>query len=100
MLLEFVEAPCLEALEDLGVCSLGLTVAARVSNRGVVDRRAEVGAVELEQATGELRAIVSDDAVGYAEAANQALDNFTTDRAGMSRTGSTSAHLVNLSMAT
>ena len=28
MLLEFVEAPCLEALEDLGVGALGLPVAA------------------------------------------------------------------------
>ena len=48
MLLEFVEAPCLEAFEDLGVCSLCLTVAARVSNGGVLDLRAEVGAVGLE----------------------------------------------------
>ena len=76
MLLEFVEAPCLEALEDLGVCSLGLTVAVWVSNGGITDLRAHVGIVGVEQAAGELRAIVGDDAVRHAEAANQALDEF------------------------
>ena len=48
MLLEFVEAPCLEALEDLSVCSVRLAAAAQVSNRGVPNLRAEVGAVGLE----------------------------------------------------
>ena len=76
MLLEFVEAPCLEALEDFSVGALGLAVAAWMSDGGIADLRAEVGTVGLEQPAGELRAIVGDDAVGYAEAANQTLDEF------------------------
>ena len=48
MLLEFVEAPCLEALEDLGVCSFRLAIATRVSDGGVADLRAKVGAIGIE----------------------------------------------------
>ena len=43
-------------------------------HRGVADLGAEAVTVGLEGATGELRAIVGDDAVRHAEAANQALD--------------------------
>ena len=74
MLLDFVEAPYLEALEDLSVCSLRLAVAARVSYRDVANLHAKVGAVGLEEAAGELRAIVGDDVVGDAEEAHQTLD--------------------------
>ena len=48
MLLEFVGAPCLEALEDLRVGVLSLTVAAQMSNEGVEDVCAEFGALGLE----------------------------------------------------
>ena len=54
--LEAVETPCLETFEHLSVGSLGLSVAAWVSHRGVADLGAEAAAVGLEGAAGELRA--------------------------------------------
>ena len=70
----FLEASCLEALEDLRVITLGLAVASWMRHRGIADLCADARAVGLEEATGELRAVVSDDAVGDAKAAHQALD--------------------------
>ena len=69
-----LETPCLEALEDLGVGALGLTIASRVRNRGIADLHAEAGAVGLEEAACELGAIVGDDAIGNSKAAHEALD--------------------------
>ena len=43
--LEAIEASCLEALQDLSICSLGLAVALWVSHRG----EAELGAKALAQ---------------------------------------------------
>ena len=74
--LEAVEASRLEALEHLSVGSLGLSIASWVSHRGVADLGAEAPTVCLEGATDELRVVVGDDAVGHAEAADQAPDEF------------------------
>ena len=74
--LEAVEASRLEALEYLGVGSLRLPVASWVSHRGVGDLGAKAAAVGLEGAAGELRAVVGDDAVGHAKAADQPPDEF------------------------
>ena len=52
--LEAVEASRLEALEDLSICSLGLTVALWVSYRGEAELGAEALAVGPEDAAGEL----------------------------------------------
>jgi hypothetical protein len=41
----FLEASCLEALEDFSVGTLGLVIASWVRHRGVADLRAEAGAV-------------------------------------------------------
>ena len=76
MALEDVEASGLEALEDFCVRPLGLTVAAWMSHRGEADLDAKLFTVGSEDAAGELLAVVSDDAVGYAEAADQAPDEF------------------------
>ena len=40
-----LEAPCFEALEDLGVGTLGLAITSRLRHRGIADLRAEVRAV-------------------------------------------------------
>ena len=52
--LEAVKAPCLEALEDLSICSPGLAVALGVSHRGEAELGAEVLAVGPEDAADEL----------------------------------------------
>src|SRR6185369_7061661 len=74
--LEAIEASCLETFEDLSICSLGLTVALWVSHRGEAELGAEALAVAPEDAAGELRAIVGDDAVWHAKMADQASDEF------------------------
>ena len=52
--LQAIEASCLEALEDLSICSLGLAVALWVSHRGEAELGAEALAVGPEDAAGEL----------------------------------------------
>ena len=51
--LEAVEASCLEALEDLSICSLGLTVALWVRHRGEAELGAKSLAGEETRASGE-----------------------------------------------
>jgi hypothetical protein len=73
--LEFgVEAFCLQVLEDFGICTLRLTITSGVGDGGEADLGADRGAVLPERATGELTAIVCNDAVGNAETAYQPLD--------------------------
>ena len=72
--LKAVETPCLETSEHLSICSLGLPIAAWVSHRGVADLGAEAPAVFFEGAADELLAVVGDDAVGHAKAADQTPD--------------------------
>ena len=96
-----LEGPGLEAPQDLCVGAFGLTIAPGVRHRSVADLRSKVSTVCFEEVTGELRAVVDDDAVGDPETAHEALDELDRlEPAGMVRTASTSAHLVNLSMAT
>ena len=52
--LEAVETSRLETLEDLSICSLGLTIALWVSYRGETELGAEALAVSPEDAAGEL----------------------------------------------
>ena len=53
-----------------------LPVAVGVGDGGEADLGAEAGAVALEDAAGELRAVVRDDAIWPAETAYQPLDEF------------------------
>ena len=76
MLFRSVETSRLESLEHLCVGSLSLSVAPWVSHRGVADLDTKGAAVGLENAAGELRAVVGDDAVGHAKAADQTPDEF------------------------
>ena len=69
-----IEGPGLEAPQDLRVSTLDLTVTPGVGHRSVADLRSKVSTVWFEEVTGELRAIVGDDAVGDPETAHEALD--------------------------
>ena len=75
-ILETVEASCLESLEHLSICLLGLPVASWVSYRGETEPCAQLFVVCPEEATGELRAIFGDDAVGHSKAVGYAPDEF------------------------
>ena len=90
-----LEGPSLEAPQDLRVGAFGLTIAPGVRHRSVADLRSKVSTVGFEEVATKLRTVICDDAVGDPETAHEALDD-----AGMVRTASTSAQLVNLSMAT
>jgi hypothetical protein len=74
-----------------------------VSDRGEADHDAHQCTVFPEQSAGELAAVIGDNAVGHTKTAYQSTDELgglAADLAGMVRTSSTSAHLVNLSMVT
>ena len=70
----FLEGPGIEAPQDLRVGSLGLAVASGVRHRSVAYLRSKVSTVCFEEITGELRTIVSDDAVRHPKPAHEALD--------------------------
>ena len=95
-----LEGPGLEAPQDLRVGAFSLAIAPGVRHRSVADLRSKVSTVCFEEVTGELRAIVGDDAIGDPETLTRPLMNLTAEPAGMVRIASTSAHLVNLSTAT
>ena len=76
MPLEAVEASRLEALSHLCVCSLGLSIALGMCDRGEAKFGAQAFAVGPEETVGELRAVVSDDAVWYPKTADDAPDEF------------------------
>ena len=65
-----VEGPRLESPEHLCIRSLRLPVAPRMSHRGEADLGAHPLAVVLERSTGELRAVIGDDAVRHPETAH------------------------------
>jgi hypothetical protein len=70
-----------------------------MSDRSEEDLDADRCAVLPEQSAGELAAVVGDD-VGTRKWHTSPRMNLTADLAGMVHTGSTFAHLVNLSMET
>ena len=59
-----LEGPGLEASQDLCVGAFGLAIAPGVRHRSVADLCSKVSTICFEEATGELRAVVGDDAVG------------------------------------
>ena len=71
-----VEVSCLEALEYLCICSLGLAIALGMCDRSETKFGAKAFTVGPEETAGELRAVVSDDAVWYAKTADDAPDEF------------------------
>ena len=86
--LEAVEACRLEALEHFSVCLLGLAIALRISDRGEAKLGAQIFAICPEEAAGELRAIVCDDAVWHSETADDTpdeLDSCSCDLSVMMR---------------
>jgi hypothetical protein len=85
-----VEASCFEALEDLGVGTLGLAVAPGISDGGKADLDAGRCAVLPEQSASELTAVICDDAVRHTKKADQPTDELDC------RTGQNSAHRVHL----
>ena len=95
-----LEGPGLEAPQDLRVGAFGLAIAPGVRYQSVADLRSKVSTVGFEKVTSKLRAVICDDAVGDPKRLTKPLMNLTAEPAGMVRTTSTSAHLVNLSMAT
>ena len=95
-----LEGSGLEAPQDLRVSTFGLTIAPGVGHRSVADLRSKVSTVGFEEVASKVQTVICDDAVGDPEAAHEALDELDS-RAGWDvRTASTSAHLVNLSVAT
>ena len=95
-----LEDPSLEASQDLRVGAFGLAIAPGVCHRSVADLRSKVSTICFEEVASELQAIVGDDAIRDPNRLTRPLMNLTAEPAGMVRTASTSAHLVNLSMAT
>ena len=92
--LESVESSRLESLEDLRICSLYLSVASGMSNRREAELDPDLIAVLVEGITGELRAVVGDDAVLDPEAADDSSDelyscasSYLGDRNGFSPLG-------------
>ena len=71
-----LEGPGLEASQDLRVGAFSLAIAPGVRHRSIADLCSKVSIVYFEEVTGELRAIVGDDAVGDPEMAHKALDEF------------------------
>ena len=69
-------------------------------HRSVAYLRSKVSTICFEKVARELRAIVNDDTVGDPKVAHEALDEFDRRASWDGADGSTSAHLVNLSMAT
>ena len=69
-----LEGPGLEASQDLRVGAFSLAIAPGVRHRSVVDLRSKVSTICFEEVTGELRAVIGDDAVGDPETAHEALD--------------------------
>ena len=69
-----LEGPGLEAPQDLRVGTFVLTIAPGACHRSVANLRSKVSTVGFEEVTGELRAVVGDDAVGEHETAHEALD--------------------------
>lgn len=72
--LEPIEGSCLEPLENLRICLLHLPVAMSMSNRSKAELDPDFLAVLSEGIAGELRAIVSDYAVGDFEVENNSMD--------------------------
>ena len=69
-----LEGPGLEASQDLCVGAFGLAIAPGVRHQSVADLRSKVSTIYFEEVTSELRAVVSDDAVGDPEMAHETLD--------------------------
>ncbi len=69
-----LEGPGLEAPQDLCVGALSLTIAPGVSHRSIADLRSKVSTIGFEEVTGELRAVIGDDAVGDPKTAHETLD--------------------------
>ena len=95
--LEAVEASRLEALQHFCICSLGLSIALGMCDRGEAKFGAQAFTVGPEETAGELRAVVSDDTVWYAKTADDAPDEFDSCSGW---NGAYCFHLVNLSTAT
>ena len=95
-----LEGPGLEAPQDLCVGALSLTIAPGVGHRSVADLCSKVSTVGFEEVTSELRAVICVMRLGTPKRLTRPLMNLIAEPAGMVQTTSTSAHLVNLSMAT
>ena len=71
-----LEDPGLEASQDLRVGAFSLAISPGVCHRSIADLRSKVSTVYFEEVTGELQAVVGDDAVEDPETAHEALDEF------------------------
>jgi hypothetical protein len=74
MLLQAVIGAGLEALEDLSIGSLNMSITLWMSNERIIDFDAKILTVSLEFTAGELRPIVSDDPVRNPKPADNGLD--------------------------
>jgi hypothetical protein len=85
-----VEASRFEALEDLGIGTLGLAIAPGISDGGEGDLDANQCAILPEQPAGELTAVVGDYVVRHTKMADQPTDELDC---GPSRNGAHRLHL-------
>ena len=95
-----LEGPGLEAPQDLRVSTLGVTVTPGVGHRSVADLCSKVSIVGFEEVASKLRTVILMMRLGTLKRLTRPLMNLTAEPAGMVWMASTSAHLVNLLMAT